>query len=220
MATGDLVMSDWNLGYSPFSPLFRDLYAITDEEIKQTHKEALSRFYLSEPYEALLAYMQKNGKTWRQVAPPSDFNRGMVHYWENGQRRPSPDNIAKIKRIHQIPDNEIPTPSPTEADLAACAETLRIIRDSRRDRPGPPHRPMNAHLYRALEFVFGDYPKLLSMPKTFVRDRVLTAIAWDLDRSIPAAEIRTLADLDCILLDWLGPYVASVGVLGHDEDDV
>jgi hypothetical protein len=220
MVMGNLVMGDWNLGSSPFSSLFRDLYAITDDEIKRAHKETLSKIYVTGPYQALLAYMQKNGKAWRDVAPSPPFNRGQVHRWQDGQNRPGPDSIARIKCINQIADAEIPTPSPEEADLAACAATLTIIRDRRRPAPGPPHQPMNLHLYRALEFTLGGHPQLLSKPKTLVRDQVLTAIAWDISRTIPAAGIRTLSNLEHVLQDWAAPYVFLAGVLGHDEEDV
>jgi hypothetical protein len=213
-------MSDWNLGSSLFSPFFRDRYAITDEAIKQTHKAAQTKFYLSEPFEALLVYMQKNGKAWRDVAPSPPFNRGQVHRWQNGENCPSPENIARIKLINQIADNEIPTPSVEEADLAACAETLRIIRDSHRDRPGPPRRTMNLHLYRALEFIMEDYSRIVFKPKTFDRDRSLTAIAWGISRSVPEAQVRTLPELECVLGDWLGPYVVMLGVLNDDEDEL
>src|SRR4051794_18588358 len=118
MESGKPIMSDWRLVSSPFSPLSRDLYEITDEEIREVHKKAGERILWDEPYQALLAYKQERGMTWHQLAP-LPFNRTLVCKWQSGEQRPHPKSIIKIKNVQQIADAEVPTPSPKEAVLAA-----------------------------------------------------------------------------------------------------
>lgn len=186
-----------------------DEWPLDDPEYDQIIKyfKVRGRAHLARP---LLDYVERNRLDWHEIAPGPDFNYAVVHLWSTGARVPNRKHIAKIKKLNDLSDADVPIPDDLAVYFMAKADTLMWIRDRWFTAPGDVTKVITPHQVWALDIAEKLHKAQVKREGVVDVIAILEAVRM----AVPRAEVWTLTDLTRLKQDWESAHC------GFDDADI